>query len=167
MVRCALVAAILAAGGLLALAGDEPAAYRTVVAEGVGQTAEDARKDAFRNAVRQAVGALIDAETLVQNDQVIKDEILTYSNALVKSYKELDKPKRDGDLYRVTIVAAVENLGLEKKVAKAKESFQLIDSEGLYAQLIKEVYGEQAQQQIDSERRQAARAIMEKLLGSV
>src|SRR5712692_9942416 len=80
-------------GGLLALAGEEPAAYRTVVAEGVGQTAEDARKDAFRNAVRQAVGALIDAETLVQNDQVIKDEVLTYSNALVKSYKEVDKPK--------------------------------------------------------------------------
>jgi hypothetical protein len=165
MVRFTVAAAVLAtAGGLLALAAEEPAPYRTVVAEGVGQTVEDARKDAVRNAVRQAVGALIDAETLVQNDQVIKDEVLTYSNALVKTYKEVDKPKRDGDLYRVTIVAAVENLGLEKKVARAKESFQKVDSAGLYAQLLKELYGEQAQQQIDSERRQAARAMMERLL---
>jgi hypothetical protein len=165
MFRNLLVAApALLACGLVCRAEDAPSRYTTVTAEGVGLTAEDALKDAFRNAVRQAVGALIDAETLVQNDQVIKDQVLAYSNGMVKAYKEVGKPKREEGLYRVTIVAAVERLSLEEKIAKAKESFQKVDGEGLYAQLLKEVEGEKAQKLTDAERRQTARAMTEKLM---
>ena len=57
-----------------------------VVAEGVGTTADEAIKDAFRNAVRQVVGAVVDAETLVKNDELIDDKVLTYSDGFIKGY---------------------------------------------------------------------------------
>src|SRR5262249_37665837 len=42
---------------------------QTVVVEGSGATREKALQDAFRAAVRQVVGALVDAETLVKDDK--------------------------------------------------------------------------------------------------
>src|SRR6516164_7487637 len=53
-----------------------------VIAEGVGTTADDALRDAFRAAVRQTVGTMVDAETLVKNDTVISDKVLTYSDGI-------------------------------------------------------------------------------------
>ena len=83
MVRHALTAALaLAACAAPGRARQErPAAhgkYTHVVAEGVGLTTEDARKDAFRSAVRQAVGAMIDAATLVQS-AVLPDRPMKWS----------------------------------------------------------------------------------------
>jgi hypothetical protein len=43
--------------------------------QGSVSTADEALKDAFRNAVRQVVGAVVDADTLVKNDEVIDDKV--------------------------------------------------------------------------------------------
>lgn len=59
--------------------GAEASPSEAIVVEGVGMTPDEALKDAFRNAVRQVVGAVVDAETLVKNDEVINDKVLTYS----------------------------------------------------------------------------------------
>ncbi len=83
--------AIAACHSMCALAEKDaaPAGKHTnVVAEGVGLTVDDARKDAFRSAVRQVVGAMIDAETLVKNDQIVADEVLTFSAGMVKGFKK-------------------------------------------------------------------------------
>ena len=42
-----------------------------VVAEGTGKDEKEARAAAFREAVSRAVGTLVEAETLVQNDQIV------------------------------------------------------------------------------------------------
>ena len=89
-----LLAFLLAIASIEVSAEDAPKASAEsagnieVVAEGVGATPDEALKDAFRHAVRQAVGAVVDAETLVKNDEVIDDQILTYSNGFVKKYDE-------------------------------------------------------------------------------
>ena len=70
-----------------------------VVGEGVGTSADLALKDAFRNAVRQVVGAYVDAETLVKNDELVEDKILTYSNGFIKTFSEIEGSKKDS-LYR-------------------------------------------------------------------
>ena len=82
---------------------------QVVIAEGVGATAEDAIKDAFRHAVRQVVGAVVDAETLIENDEIIEDKVLTYSDGFIKSYEEVvgSKKVKDG-LHRIKIKAQVE-----------------------------------------------------------
>jgi hypothetical protein len=73
-----------------------------VVAEGAGGTADEALCDAYRNSVRLVVGAYVDEETRVKNDEVIDDEVLTYSNGIVKKYEELSTKKQAG-LLRVRI----------------------------------------------------------------
>ena len=60
-----------------------------VMAEGTGTTPDEALKDAFRNAVRQVVGAVVDAETMVKNDELIDDKVLTYSDGFIKTYQEV------------------------------------------------------------------------------
>ena len=47
-----------------------------VVVEGIGDNIAEAKKDAMRNAVEQVVGALVDAQTRVENDELI-EQILT------------------------------------------------------------------------------------------
>ena len=72
-----------------------------IVAEGAGTTADEALKDAFRNAVRQVVGAVLDAETLVKIDEIISDQVLTYSDGFVKTYEEISKT---GDITDLELV---------------------------------------------------------------
>ena len=104
--------------------GNEPAevpaagaSAEQVVAEGVGASADEALKDAFRNAVRQVVGAVVDEETRIKNEEVISDKVLTYSNGFINRYEELQR-KMQGGLHRIKIKATVERLGI---VAKLKE----------------------------------------------
>ena len=44
-------------------------------------------QNAFSEAIEQTVGVLVDAETVVKNDQLIRDEILTYSRGYVEKYE--------------------------------------------------------------------------------
>jgi hypothetical protein len=85
---------------------DRPVATEIVISEGVGKTAEEAIKDAFRSAVRQVVGSVVDAETLLKNDQIISDQVLTYSDGFIQTYEELSS-QEDGGLFRKRIAAQV------------------------------------------------------------
>ena len=62
----------------------DPANLVTVQAKGQGETVDAAKKDAVRNAIKTAVGELVDAKTLVENDELVEDRILTLSNAMVE-----------------------------------------------------------------------------------
>lgn len=57
---------------------EEPEAV-SVEASGFGETVELAKKAAGRAAIEQVVGQMVDAESLVENDELIKDKILQYS----------------------------------------------------------------------------------------
>jgi hypothetical protein len=113
-----------------------------VRAEGVGSTPEDALKDAFRGAVRRAVGTVVDAETLVKNKGVVSDTVLTYSNGYIKAYQEVDK-REDKGVFRTTIKAVVERQGLERKLRAEKISVQGIDGRGLRAAVVSELEAEE------------------------
>ncbi len=106
-----------------------------VVAEGVGGTADEAVKDAFRNAVRQVVGAVVDAETLVKNDEVISDKVLTYSDGFITKYDQVSK-KQDKGLFRVKIAATVERRSVVAKLKEAKITLKKVDGQGLFAETI-------------------------------
>ena len=77
----------------------KPASPRQqVIAEGAGGTSDEVLKDAFRSAVRQVVGAVVDAETLIKDDEVITDKVLTYSDGMIKTYEVVSKKVRQGHL---------------------------------------------------------------------
>ena len=109
----------------------------SVTAEGIGATADEALKDAFRNAVRQVVGAVVDGETLVNNDDVIKEQVLTYSNGFIKSYKEIATSKRiENGLYRVTIMADVQRQDVIEKLKAANVTTTDVNGKDLFAKVV-------------------------------
>jgi Ca2+-binding EF-hand superfamily protein len=98
-----------------------------VVAEGVGLTAEAAQKQAFRNAVQQGVGALVDSTTIIKNDKLIEDEVLTYSHGFIKSWDEISNRKVDG-LHVVKIRAVVKRRDLSVQLKKLNIASTLLDA---------------------------------------
>jgi len=83
---------------------------------GVGTTEELALKDACRDAVESDVGMFVDAEQMVKNDELIKDEILTQSNAYIEGYDIIEK-KSAGGIVKMKILARVRKQALTKKIS--------------------------------------------------
>jgi hypothetical protein len=131
---------------------NKPAPTQSVIAEGAGTTADEALKDAFRSAVRQVVGAVVDAETLVKNDELITDKVLTFSNGFVKKYDELSK-KEDKGIFRIKIKAEVERKGVVEKLKAANVKVKDVDGKGLFAEAV-----------TDLEREKDAAALLKKTL---
>jgi hypothetical protein len=114
-----------------------------VVAEGVGATADAAIKDAYRNAVRQVVGAVVDAETLVKNDELVDDKILTYSDGFIKGHEEVDGSKKVKDgLHRIKIKARVERRSVITKLKAANITMKEVDGKGMFAEVVTQLDAE-------------------------
>jgi hypothetical protein len=99
--------------------------HRTVRVEGVGSTFEDAKKDAFRNAVSQVVGTLVDAQTHVTREGII-EQMLTASNAYIVDHKIVSRKQNDG-LWKITMDAVVENQAVQKRLTPPKEETIVFD----------------------------------------
>jgi len=96
-------------------AADETESTVTVKGTGTGETEELALKDAYRDAVESAVGTFVDAEQMVKNDELIKDQILTQSNAYIEDYDVIDKKTENG-VVKIKILARVKKQELTKKI---------------------------------------------------
>ncbi len=108
----------------------------TIVASGTGKDEKEATKQALMNAVQQAVGVVVDAETMVKNDEIITDQVLTYADAIVKSYEPVGKPRFASGLVTVKIKASVERRSLIERLGKANITVRDIDGRGLAAEAV-------------------------------
>jgi len=108
---------------------------KEVVATGIGVDAQSAEKQALTAAVQQAVGSYLDTKTFTENEDVIKDRVLSLSNGFVSKYDVISGPKqRDDKLFEVTIKARVQG---GQVVAKLKEVNLIkgeVSGQNLYAQ---------------------------------
>jgi hypothetical protein len=114
---------------------DRPVATEIVLSEGVGKTAEEALRDAFRSAVRQVVGAVVDAETLVKNDQIISDQVLTYSDGFIQTYQELNS-QEEGGLFRKRIAAQVVRRSVVARLQEMSLSVKPVEGKDLAAAVL-------------------------------
>ena len=119
-------------------------AVTEVVATGVGLDADKALKNALMNAVQQVVGAIVDAETLVKNEDIIKDQILTYSDGFVETFRKLDERKRDDGLIEVRISATVKRRQLIEKLKESKVSVARIDGGSLFGDIATQYQAEKS-----------------------
>ena len=103
---------------------------RQVIVDGVGATPDKALKDCFRKAVEIVVGTIIDAESRVENDKLVMDRILTFSDGYVDTYEELEEPHAEGGLVRRRISATVRRDSLLLACGRAQS--MSIDASGLY-----------------------------------
>lgn len=110
---------------------------QTVVATGYGTTADEAKKAAIRAAVEQVVGTMVDADTLVENDEFVQNRILSYSAGLVDSAEFVGEPKTtDGGLVQVRIRAAVKKTEIETKLPKSEKVVREANGQSLFAKRI-------------------------------
>jgi hypothetical protein len=133
---CSLATLALSFTCLPAIASaEEPVTVVEVVANGAGLTKKTALEDAYRNAVQQVVGAYVDAETLVENDELVKDKILATSNGFIVDSKEISSRESNG-LVRVTIRAKVESKKLVAGLKSVKITIRDLDGESLFAKAL-------------------------------
>jgi hypothetical protein len=112
-------------------------AVQSVEAEGTGQTVEEARQDAIRVAVRKAAGALVVSDLKLENDRVIRDRVLLYSDGVIApgSYREL-KRARDGSLWTVRISVRVLSRKLAGRLEAAGMATREVNGPGLAAAVL-------------------------------
>ena len=99
-----LLISILISIPLFASAADEI----SLTASGNGSTQDAAVKSALRNAIEQAYGAFISTNTRVLNNKLVKDEIVSLSQGVVKSYNiESSAYIKERNVFFVTVRSVV------------------------------------------------------------
>ncbi|MBP8626639.1 MAG: flagellar assembly protein T N-terminal domain-containing protein [Syntrophorhabdales bacterium] len=79
------------------------------------QARENALNNAFRRAVEQAVGVMVDSDSMVVNAELLNDRIYSKSTGYIKKYNIINE-KVDGDSYRIKINAIVSKVKIEKDI---------------------------------------------------
>jgi hypothetical protein len=140
---CATAAAALAAPGGASVeldfarpaarpAGDEE--LMKVVTTGVGTSPEQARQNAFANAVEQVVGVLVDAETLIENERLVTDKVLMVTQGQVRQFGMLRTWQKDG-LHYARLWALVATGRVAAGLRAQKIAVREIPGELLYRRL--------------------------------
>lgn len=106
-----------------------------VVVNGLGADADSALKNAFSNAIEQAIGLVVDAETCAKNEGIVKDQILTYTDAYIEKYDKINEGKRDDELFEVKIKAHVKKKDLLEKLKQTNISIKKIDAKNIFGDL--------------------------------
>ena len=88
-----------------------------VTAIGKGETKDEAKLASFRAAVEKAVGVWVDAESLMQNSEMLKYRVNTISNADIKRYETIKEGRLKSGLYACQIKAWVEKKAITPKFA--------------------------------------------------
>ena len=81
---------------------------KEIIASGYGVSEDKALKNAFKSAIQQFVGVVVDSETQMKNGKLIKDNILTASSGFIQKYDKLSTNNEDG-LFEVKIKALVKS----------------------------------------------------------
>ena len=110
---------LLLAGSVLTFGQEQKLV--TVEARGMGTSPDAATKDALSQAIQQAAGAIVDSQTLMKNDEIMQEKILTASNAIVKKYDVVMPVKKNRNgLFEIRIRAEVEQNLLRQKLIEHK-----------------------------------------------
>jgi len=131
----------LVAGEAGATAGSVSGSICEVVAEGIGLDPDKAVQNAFSRAIEQAVGVLVDSETIVKNDEIIRDQILTFSRGYVEKFEVL-KRWEEGGLHHARLRATVARTKLVEKLEASNIAVQALPGERMANQAEFEVMTE-------------------------
>lgn len=108
-----------------------------VLAEGMGETRTAALKDAWTNAVRQAVGMYLASASSVKSnglDDKLTEEIAAYSRGQMDSFKVLSENEANG-IWTVRIRAVVDKEILKNTFAASTRKTVRLDGANLAAQM--------------------------------
>ena len=90
---------------------------QVVEAKGIGKDEAEARKQAYRDAVQQVVGALVVSDVRIDNGKLIQENIISNSDGYIKAVEKISLiPTGDGNV-EITIRATVEKGKLTRFLA--------------------------------------------------
>lgn len=89
--------------------------YATILEGKKDAARENALNNAFRRAVEQAVGVMVDSDSMVVNAELLNDRIYSKSTGYIKKYNIIDD-RVDGDSYKIKIRAVVSKVKIEKDI---------------------------------------------------
>lgn len=78
-----------------------------LLASGTGKNADEAITMALKNAIEQAFGAFVSANTLILNDEIVQDQIATVSSGNINSYDVLSTNTLPDGLVSVNLRTSV------------------------------------------------------------
>lgn len=137
MIKMTVAIAVAVGSGAIPLWGATSAGVTAqaeivkVKGRGVGSNKVEALKDAYRDAVERAVGFYVDAEQMMKNEEMVKDQILTQSNAYIEKYDVVKEDTRANGLVELHILAEVRKTVLEKKLSDVMPSKEYALDAGL------------------------------------
>ncbi|MBL8922544.1 MAG: flagellar assembly protein T N-terminal domain-containing protein [Myxococcaceae bacterium] len=91
-----------------------------VINKDEGRAFEEAKGAALRAAVEQAAGVRVDADTLVVNNQLVRDQVFANTGGYVKSFDVVSK-KVEKNVMTVTVKANVITDNLDKDIQAARD----------------------------------------------
>lgn len=120
---------VLTADGLAMVMKD---AVKVEYGEGCGETTDEALKEAMKDVLQKVVGVYVDSDFRMNNDKIIKDEIITHSNGFIDHYKKMeedDDPNGRGKV--VTIKAWVKMRDFVNRMKKKIAPSERINVDGV------------------------------------
>lgn len=117
LISVLLSALLFAQSGEEALTLQALEGEKKIVADGYGPTPDDALKAALQNAVEQAAGSYVSSMTEIENDEIVKEEVLSLSHGFIKEHRKLSE-SNFGDEYKVVVAAII----VEKQMIKSLEA---------------------------------------------
>ncbi|MBT4286774.1 MAG: hypothetical protein HOJ48_13630 [Desulfobacula sp.] len=87
---------------------------------------ENAKNDALRQALEQGIGMLMDAETILKNDDLM-EKIYTHSTGYIKNYTIIKEGEDKSGIYRVTIRAVTKTETLRNTLTHLGLIHQMVD----------------------------------------
>lgn len=118
----------------------------TVTVAGVGANPEEAKRNAFRDAVQLAYGSLSLSERRVINDNLFEDDV-SYASGVIETFQVLSARVDSKDnLYHIVISVTVSSTGLERRILSSQYSDN-VNGKELASKM--EIGRAQAQSEID------------------
>jgi hypothetical protein len=109
-----------------------------VEAEGMGASVEQATENAWRAAIQNVVGTYVDTTTIVDNQTLIKDEVLTHSRGFIDKYEVIGQSS-SGGLVTVQIRAQVQAGTVKEKLETIGLVSIDVDGASLGASLVTQI----------------------------
>lgn len=117
---------------------------------GEGASENDAFKQAVVDAVRQVTGTLVASETLIEDEEVIKDEVLTLSNGFVEKVLEQKKTKNSDGTWTVKLKCIVRKGKVYEKLKEAHVPTIKVDGTSLFADVLSHIeYAKDAEKMLE------------------
>ena len=114
----------------------------TITVSGSGQSLDEAKQNALRNAIEQAYGTFISSKTEIFNDQLVADQMSSVSSGNIQSYEMLNESQLPDSSWGVTLKALV-------SVNKLKS---FVESQGITIEIKGGLFALNIKQQLLNER---------------